>query len=190
MLASLFDTQHAAHASQVRRLDAVFGRTGRGLEVGSYAGGFLAAARDGGWMFDGVDVSPAACAFAAGKGFHVTCGQLQDVIATERYDVVAVWNTFEQLHDSRAAVRAARSFLKEGGMLAVRVPSGSFYARWRARLAGPFAGVAERLLAHNNLLAFPYLKGFTAHSMGWLLERAGFSVKTVHRDTLVPVADE
>lgn len=106
-------------------------------------------------MFDGVDVSPGACAFAAAKGFHVTCGQLQDVSAAERYDVVAIWNTFEQLHDSRAAVRAARSLLGEGGMLAVRVPSGSFYERWRARLEGPFGVVAERLLAHNNLLTFP-----------------------------------
>ena len=33
VLASLFYTQRAAYPSQVRRLDAVFGRTGRGLEV-------------------------------------------------------------------------------------------------------------------------------------------------------------
>src|SRR5512147_1393143 len=44
-LQSLHDTQHGAMMAQAARLTDVAGRPGRGLEVGSYAAGFLEAAR-------------------------------------------------------------------------------------------------------------------------------------------------
>ncbi|HEX6051125.1 MAG TPA: hypothetical protein VFZ21_17715, partial [Gemmatimonadaceae bacterium] len=43
-LQALHDTQMASYAAQAERLTETFGRHGRGLEVGSYAAGFLAAA--------------------------------------------------------------------------------------------------------------------------------------------------
>ena len=46
------------------------------------------------------------------------------------------------------------------------------------------------MLAHNNLLTFPYRYGFTLRSLRRLLRDAGLSVVHVHGDTLVPVADE
>jgi SAM-dependent methyltransferase len=188
-LQTLFDTQRASYAAQAQRLTEVAGRTGRALEVGSYAGGFLAAARDHGWAADGVDVSPAAAAFASRKGFSVTCGEITSV-SSRTYDAVVIWNTFEQLYDSRGAATAARRLLRDGGIFAVRVPNGSFYARWRARLDGPMAGIAERLLAHNNLLSFPYRQGFSARSLSRLLRECGFEITRVFGDTLVPIADE
>lgn len=189
-LRALFDTQRAAYAAQVRRLTEVAGNTGRGLEVGSYVGGFLAAVRDAGWTFEGVDVSAAAAAFATRNGFTVTCGEIADVATANPFDVVAIWNAFEQLYDSRAAVESARRLLRPGGMLVVRIPNGRFYNRWRTRLDGPAAGLAERLLAHNNLLSFPYRQGFTPRSLGRLLRHGGFETVRVFGDTLVPIADE
>lgn len=165
------------------------GRAGRGLEVGSYVGGFLAAARDAGWTFQGVDVNPDACAFAAGKGFRVTCGEIADVDVSRRFDAVAVWNTFEQLYDARAALVSARGLLLEGGILALRIPNGRYYLDWRERLAGPLGRIATCLLAHNNLLTFPYRQGFTRRSIGALLAQCGFTIVGVFGDTLVPVAD-
>jgi SAM-dependent methyltransferase len=190
VLQTLFDTQREAYSSQARRLTEVAGVGGRGLEVGSYVGGFLAAARDAGWAFEGVDISARACAFVARKGFAVTCGEIGDVTTRRPFDVVAIWNTFEQLYDSRAAVNAARGLLRDGGILVVRVPNGSFYEEWRNRLDGPVAGIAERLLVHNNLLTFPYRQGFSQRSLERLLGEAGFHVVRIFGDTLVPIADE
>lgn len=190
VLDALFETQRAAYAAQAARLTHVAGKAGRGLEVGSYVGGFLAAARERGWTFEGVDVSERASVLAARRGLRVTYGTIETMRASRPFDAVAIWNTFEQLPQSRQAVAAARRLLSPGGVLVVRIPNGAFYMRWRRRLAGPWSAVAERLLAHNNLLSFPYRQGFTRRSLTRLLREGGFEIARTVGDTLVPIADE
>lgn len=189
VLQSLFHTQQGAYQEQVRRLTEVVGRTGEGLEVGSYVGGFLAAATSASWTFRGVDTSARLAGFASRNGFKVMQGEISDVVMGEPLDVVAIWNTFEQLYDARSAVVAAKRLLRPGGVLALRIPNGTFYLNWRKRLSGPLAGVTARLLAHNNLLTFPYRQGFTMRSLTMLLEQCHFKIERVFGDTLVPIAD-
>lgn len=189
VLRALFETQLAAYRAQVRRLAGVVPTPGRLLEVGSYVGGFLAAARDAGWQASGVDLSADAVAFSARQGASALVGTIGDVAPGAAFDVIAIWNTFEQLYDARAAVLAARERLRARGILALRVPSGAFYARWRPHLHGPLRALATRFLAHNNLLGFPYRQGFTRESLARMLRDAGFHVVRVFGDTLVPIAD-
>lgn len=190
VLRSLFDTQREAYSAQALRLTEVAGDCGRGLEIGSYAGGFLAAARDAGWDFQGADISASAAAFAERNGFVVTWGGIEQVTVDHPLDAVVIWNTFEQLYDSRSAVRAARTLLRNDGIFVVRVPNGRFYERWRGRLEGTLSGLAELLLAHNNLLTFPYQQGFSRQSLHTLLAECGFETVRIFGDTLVPIADE
>jgi SAM-dependent methyltransferase len=189
-LRSLFENQRRSYRAQARRLTRLLGRTGTGLEVGSYVGAFLAAAREHGWSFTGVDVNPEANAFAAAEGFDVVRGSIEESTAGTGYDVVAFWNCFDQLPDPRAAVRAARERVRDDGIIALRVPNGDFYARWRSRLRTYLRPVARALLAHNNLLGFPYRHGFTPASLERLLGAAGFRVAAIEGDVLVPLADE
>lgn len=186
---SLFENQRVSYRAQVRRLVGFSRRIRRGLEVGSYVGGFLAAARDAGLSFEGIDVSASAAAFAARKGLRIETCSLEEVSRAGGYDAIAIWNTFEQLPDVRAAALISRRLLRDGGVLTVRVPNATFYTRWRRRLDGPLSPWAERVLVHNNLLGFPYREGFTARSMRRLLNDAGFTIRRVHGDTLVPIAD-
>ena len=189
-LQALHDTQMVAQTAQAERLTEVFGRHGRGLEVGSYAAGFLAAARARGWQFEGLDVNEAANEFARSLGFMVTTGDLISFRTTRPFDAVAIWTCFDQLPDPRAAARAARALLVPRGVLAIRVPNGAFYSAVRRRLNGLAGPVARALLAHNNLLAFPYRHGFTVRSLTLLLEDTRFEVVRTHGDSLVPIADE
>ncbi|MFL5605227.1 MAG: class I SAM-dependent methyltransferase [Gemmatimonadaceae bacterium] len=189
VMRALHATQRAAYAAQAERLTAVFGRRGTGVEVGSYVGAFLAAARDAGWQFAGVDVNACANEFTRSLGFQVHDGPIESLEPDRRADVVAIWNCLDQLADPALAIRSARAHLAPGGMLALRVPNGACYAAMRPLLATPLAPVAREWLAQNNLLAFPYRFGFTPGSTTRLVERLGFRVERVVGDVLVPIAD-
>jgi SAM-dependent methyltransferase len=191
LLEGLHETQRRSYRAQARRLARHLERRGTGLEVGSYVGAFLAAAREGRWQFEGLDVNPGANAFTRSLGFVVHDGDLEHFQPGRTFDAVAIWNTFDQLPDPPAAVRAATRLLRSGGLLAIRVPNGQCYATWRPRLKGDGArGFALTLLAMNNLLTFPYRFGFTPGSMTLLLEELGFTVESIVGDVLVPTADE
>jgi SAM-dependent methyltransferase len=194
VLASLHETQWDAYRAQARRLTrAVAGRVGRGLEVGSYVGGFLAAARELGWQFEGIDVNEAASVYARSLGLPVTVGTIEalagDSALEQRFVAVAFWNVFDQLADPRGATVAARRLLAPRGVLALRVPNGAFYARLRPLLETPAGPAARLLLAHNNLLTFPYRYGFTPSSITRLLDQCDFQVTQIVGDVLVPIAD-
>ena len=191
LLQGLHDTQLPAYRAQARRLWRVLGRRGAGLELGSYVGGFLAAAREVGLHFEGVDINAEVNAFTRSLGFTVHDGDLESLDVRSPVDAVAIWNTFDQLPDPRAAANAAWRLLRPGGVFVVRVPNGELYASLRRVMARPLTGPLARLaLAHNNLLTFPYRYGFTIRSLTRLLERIGFRVTHVEGDVLVPIADE
>jgi len=190
LLESLFHNQRRAFRAQARRLTRALGHTGRGVEIGSYVGAFLDAARAEGWTFEGLDINSCLVSFARQRGLQATLGDITSLDGTTRYDAVAIWNTFEQLPDPRDAVRRAHDALRDGGVLAIRVPNGDFYAALRPHLSGPAARIARALLAQNNLLTFPYRHGFTELSLRTLLERAGFTVVSTRGDPLVPTSDE
>ena len=191
-LMALHTAQRPSYGTQARRLRRLLRRRGRGLEVGSYVGAFLAAARDARWQFEGLDVNRGVNCFTRSLGYTVHDGDLEHYKSERRYDAVAIWNTFDQLPDPRAAVRDAARLLRPGGVLAIRVPNGAAYAKWRSRLAGSASArrLATAFLAHNNLLTFPYRYGFTPDSLSKLLEDSELTVERVVSDSLVPTADE
>ena len=76
---ALHATQRDAYRAQAKRLTRIVGRRGTGIEVGSYVAGFLAAARDEGWRFTGVDVNADAVAFARNLGFEARVGTIEDM---------------------------------------------------------------------------------------------------------------
>lgn len=189
-LQALHDAQRRPYRTQARRLHRIMGRRGTGLEVGSYVGAFLSAARESRWSFEGLDINPRVNAFARSLGFAVHDGALESFRPERQFDAVAIWNTFDQLPEPANAVRLARRLIAPGGLLALRVPNGECYVRWRARLGGPLSPLAVALLAQNNLLTFPYRWGFSPASLTRLLREEGFTVRRVVGDVLVPTADE
>ncbi len=189
VLETLFQTQLGSYRAQARRLRALMRKRGTGIEIGSYVGGFLAAAREQNFDIEGLDINEPASAFARRKGFRVSIGDLESWTEKRTVDTVAIWNCFDQLPDPRRAAIAAHSLLAPGGIIAIRVPNGAFYAMLRPHLDGSSAGLATALLAHNNLLGFPYRHGFTVGALSRLLAATGFEVVRVFGDTLVPIAD-
>ena len=192
-LVALHEAQRPSYRAQTRRLTRHLARRGTGLEVGSYVGAFLAAARESRWQFEGLDVNAHVNAFTRSLGFAVHEGDLEHFRPERTFDAVAIWNTFDQLPDPKAAARAAARLLRPEGVLAIRVPNGECYARLRRDLVSPSALRRRRAtyaLASNNLLTFPYRIGFSPVALTLLLSEAGFRVERVVGDVLVPTADE
>ena len=195
VLCVLHETQRSAMRAQARGLRVRLGRGASGLEIGSYAGAFLAAARREGLRFEGLDVNADVNAFVRTLGFSVHDGDLGAFASASRrrtFDAIVIWNAFDQLSDPRGTLTIARTLLTEPGVLAIRVPNGEFYATWRAALDN--GNVLRRraaltMLAHNNLLTFPYRWGFTPQSLSRLLGKTGFRVAGIHGAVLVPTAD-
>ena len=192
-LLALHETQRDAYRAQARRLRRMLGRGGSVLEVGSYVGAFLDAARDRGLNAEGVDINAATNDFARSLGFVVHDGKLHDMPCDRSFDAVAIWNTFDQLADPRATVMEAVQRLNPSGIFAVRVPNGACYLTWRNRLDSTnrvTRAAARAILAQNNLLTFPYRWGFTVTSLARLLQQCGLSIARVYGDVLVPIGDE
>jgi SAM-dependent methyltransferase len=192
-LRSLHESQRPMMRAQARRLREALGHGGSGLEVGSYVGSFLAAARAFGLHMEGLDINAGTNEFARSLGLTVHDGQLTTFEPKRTFDAIAIWNTFDQLADPRAAVMAAHRLLRPNGVLAIRVPNGIAYSTLRRRLdhRNPVVrSTARAILAQNNLLGFPYRWGFSTDSLGRLLAEAGFRLNRVYGDVLVPVGDE
>jgi SAM-dependent methyltransferase len=185
-LETLHRAQRNSYGAQAKRLRELLPRGATVLEVGSYVGAFLAEARDQGLNAVGIDINPAANRFTRSLGFAVRDGELGDADATT-VDAIAIWNTFDQLADPRGTLSHAATRLKPGGVLALRVPNGGYFAQ--AVASATTAGMSQTILAQNNLLAFPYRWGFTPGSVSELLDQLGLRVVRTVGDVLVPTAD-
>lgn len=193
VLRELHDAQVPVARSQLERLLERGATGGAGLEVGSYAGAFLSATQHSPWRFEGLDVNARVNDFVRSLGHTVHDGDLETFAPDRLFDAVAIWNTFDQLPDPRSALLAVKRLLRPGGVLALRVPNGECYADWRSHLFSSSQFQRElsvRVLAHNNLLSFPYRFGFTPESLSRLVADAGCETVHVHRDSLVPVTDQ
>lgn len=181
------------HAGALARLERALGAAGALLEVGAFAGGFLDAARQRGWRVVGTDVGEQVTDFARRKGLLVLRGELADLeFAEAAFDAACIRNCFDHLRDPSADLAVLARAVRPGGLLAVRVPNGEFYAAARrvlARAKGGGAAAVRALLAYNNFLAFPYLCAYPLPALVRLLARHGFDLVAVRHETLVPLAD-
>lgn len=174
-----------------RRLPAA--RRVRVVEVGSFVGGFLAAGEEQGWDMLGIDPGAEVHAFCRARGLRVLRGTITDAPLTpESADCVAIWNAFDQLPHPEATLSAARHILRPGGVLVLRVPNGACFRSamaWARRLPRALAARLYALLAWNNLLAFPYLYGYSTRTLDRLLARHAFGRVWAVPDTLLRLAD-
>ena len=163
------------------------------IEIGSFVGGFLAAARERGWQAFGIDPGEEVAAFCASLGLPVLRENVEACsFPPDAADCVAVWSTFDQLPNPHPTLAAIRKLLRPGGLLALRFPNGACFRRaagWMRRWPRPFRGMLRASLAWNNLLGFPYLFGYSAPTLDRLLAPYGFERVQFRADVLVRLAD-
>ena len=101
---------------------------GRLLDLGCGFGYFLDLAKKRGWQAYGVEVSNSASQFATQEfKLDIFQGELEDAqFASNYFDVVAMWNVLEHLHDPLALLKEVNRILKKDGLVAMRVPNMDF----------------------------------------------------------------
>lgn len=199
-LASMWDSQVELYRPKARFLRRWLRPGARVVEVGSFVGGFLQASGEQGWDALGVDPGREVDAFCAERGLRVFPGTLPQLLEgglpgnwePGSVDCVAVWNAFDQLPEPEPVLAAASRLLRSGGVLALRVPNGECFrltAAWMRRLPGPLGGWLRAAMAWNNLLAFPYLHGYSVRTLDWLVGWHQLQRIEARGDTLCRLAD-
>ena len=170
-----------------------FGRVRpRVVEVGSFVGGFLSVARTCGWDILGVDPGRQVVDFCCSRGLPIIHGRLHEAeVVPGSVDAITIWNTFDQLANPHLVLRTARTLLRPGGLLVIRVPNGECYRTLitaRRRWRGASSRMFTAMLAWNNLLGFPYLYGYTGSTLDRLVAGYGMHRLGVYPDVLLPIA--
>jgi len=140
------------------------------LEIGPHMGGFLEVAKEWGWHPVGIDVGRDTTSFVNLKGFVTYQGTLEECgFPDARFDGVFVWNCFDQIPEPHALLSEIRRVMKAGGLVVLRTPNGLFYRIAERFLASsPRSELCpwiQRALGYNNLLAFPYLYGWSSANL-------------------------
>jgi 2-polyprenyl-3-methyl-5-hydroxy-6-metoxy-1,4-benzoquinol methylase len=106
---------------------------GKLLEVGSGSGRFLDRMRRAGWQVQGTDFDPAVAARVKEKyGLRVDVGNLAALhYPADGYDVVAMSQVIEHVHDPLALLRECRRVLRPGGRMVLSTPNAAGLAHRR-----------------------------------------------------------
>lgn len=137
---------------------------GRLLDVGAYAGSFVAAARNAGFEAEGLEPSKWATEEARRSGIPVRQGSLAPgIFPSATFDVVTLWDVIEHLSDPLTDLRQSASLLKSGGLIVVHTMDvDSVFARLMGSRWPWFMEM--------------HLHYFSRHTLRSMLDKAGFDV--------------
>lgn len=99
-------------------------RTGRIVDVGCGAGGFVAVAEGRGWDAIGTEAAPGAGSLAAGSGARVVIGpEASRELPDGSADVVTAWEVIEHVDDPVGLLRECHRLLRRGGLVYLTTPN-------------------------------------------------------------------
>lgn len=149
---------------------------GRFLDVGCNMGMLLRLVKARGWDAVGVEPSPTLAPLARRHGCPIHNCFLHDVPASEErsFDVVALSDVFEHVCEPIEMLKDVARFLKDDGVLFVKVPN----ARWNLFKQGTLA-LAGRKPKMGVWDSSEHVVHYTPESLRSMLDRGGFEAVKV-----------
>jgi SAM-dependent methyltransferase len=138
-LSTLRRNNNALILQRLRRLGVANGA--RILDVGSAHGWFVLAAREAGYIADGIEPDDAVARIGDAIGVHARRGLFPDVLSKdETFDVIAFNDVLEHVVDVHGALSAVRRHLEPSGLCSVNIPNSRGLV-YRVAAAGRRLGV-------------------------------------------------
>lgn len=109
-----------------------FKKNGTLLDIGCATGYLLACARRRGWEVTGIEFSEWAAHVAKEQfGIKVLVGHMESLILPEkRFDVITIYHVLEHLPDPLKALEHASRWMKDDGLLVIRLPNLQSFDAW------------------------------------------------------------
>ena len=172
--------------------DPQFEKPGVFLDIGCGGGTFVERMRDAGWDSHGVEVNPAAAAYAQSRGLQVFAGPLQAAqFDAQSFDYIRASHSLEHITCPHETLDEIGRILKPQGQLLIAVPniegfSAHLFRQYWYHLCPPIhafnysAKTLERMLSTHGFLLRQMV--FNSHYAGilgsaqiWLNRRNGGS---------------
>jgi SAM-dependent methyltransferase len=121
--------------ASLAQIEKIAGVKGRLLDIGTAAGGFVAAAKARGWTAEGCEPNRWLAAWGSKTyGITIRPGSVFDhSYEPGSFDVVTLWDVLEHTTDPKAMLERCRTLLRPGGLLIVNYPD---IGSWIARILG------------------------------------------------------
>lgn len=153
---------------------------GQLLDVGTFTGHFLVAAREDGWQtVEGTEISEGAIQFAK-ENYDITVhqGDLLSIDLPEaHYDAITLSDVIEHVSDPLATIERIHDLLRVGGILYMHTPH--------------FNSLPRYYYGKDWNVFFPWHRTiFSVPAMRQMLERGGFTVKVIRTVGVMPLGTD
>jgi len=145
------------------------------LDYGSGTGEFLAAAKDAGWITNGLELDDEARALSISNyQLKVESPDKLSQFADNQFGVITLWHVLEHVHNLQDTIKEFKRILSPSGVLIIAVPNCE-------------STDAQYYKEHWAAYDVPrHLYHFTVKSMKYLMENNGFSIEKTTRLLLDP----
>lgn len=150
---------------------------GRVLDIGTFTGHFLVAAREDGWKItEGTEISQDAATYARNEyDLTIHPGDLLSIELTpDTYDAITLSDVIEHVSDPLATIKQTHKLLRPGGVLYMHTPH--------------FNSIPRYIHGQEWSVFFPWHRTiFTANAMREMLETSGYRIKILRTVGILPI---
>lgn len=159
----------------LRKLEKVYSKRGKLLDIGCGPGLFLEVAKENGWSVYGTELSKWAYEYARKNGLNVYNKELDKCNLKEgEFDVITLWDVIEHVTDPSKILKQVNRILKKGGLLVIDTPNvDSFFAKLRGRKWGDFVRM--------------HIYYFSPKSIEKILKKNGFKIIKIENHSRIIV---
>ena len=110
--------------NRMRRVQKIFPRPGKALDIGCGQGTFLQLLKKGGWECHGTELTADSAARASRLGISISVGEIdENRFPAHSFDLITLWHVLEHLPEPLKTLRNLTRLLKKGGILAISTPN-------------------------------------------------------------------